>query len=127
MAKNKWRPSKGQFGAFGGNAKSKAGGGGFMGAMSGGGNTWKPSKGQWGMFGNAKGSKARGRGGKGGMFGKKKVQELQGGLNSNGADPQLKVDGEYGPKTAGAVNSYNQNNQAPEAPQAPEEEIQQTF
>jgi len=93
---NTWRPSKGKFGVFG-NAKGKLSGG----------NTWRPSKGQWGMFGNAKGSKAAGRKGKGGLFGKSKVQSLQTGLNDQGATPPLKVDGDYGPKTRGAVDEFN--------------------
>ena len=92
MAKNKWRPSKGQYGVLGGDRKSKAGGGGLIGRMGG------PGV-----------DKLRGaRKGKGGLFGRKKVQGLQQGLNQNGANPPLKVDGDYGPKTRRAVGEFNQ-------------------
>jgi len=58
-----------------------------------------------------------------------KTAELQTGLNDAGADPQLKVDDFYGPKTAAAVKNYNrqsaagmQNYQNEDAMQPEEEE-----
>jgi len=100
--KGAWRPSKGKFGVFGKTSNPD----GISGAMSN--NTaWRPSKGSYGLFGRAKGSKAAGRKGKGGLFGKSKVQSLQTGLNDQGATPPLKVDGDYGPKTRGAVGEFN--------------------
>ena len=86
-------PSKGQWGALGGDRESKQGGGGIVGAMG------------------ALPGVGRARKGKGALFGKKKVQNLQTGLNQQGADPALKVDGDYGPKTKKAVDKFNNQQQ----------------
>jgi len=41
------------------------------------------------------------------MLAPEDVGELQDGLNQSGAEPRLKVDKFYGPKTAQAVKNYN--------------------
>jgi len=57
-----------------------------------------------------------------------KTAEIQTGLNDAGADPQLKVDDFYGPKTAAAVRNYNRQgargmqNYQNESAMEPEEE-----